>query len=316
MTIEIHLVDEKETPFSEDFCVTDNYIYLCGRNTNPTPFFTANLGSFWNDKYDQKQVIYLEGAVNDIGPLANISNNLYVANGEREFYKLLGAEIIKKITMEDLFESNPKICDVGTDGKFLYVHTFVLTEEKECEEGTSILDEDLNLTEILSQVFYNGYNANDKIFFEKELDGEKEDEEENFDVFSKGNYVETIKIPFDNMNKQTNVLGYDNYEYIFTPFTDGKELYILSSEGSVWHIGKKQTKIFQGYYEPTGSLTTHNSKYGFILVDNWLKIFSNGEMITEQEMPIHEKDVNMLGASGKFLYFLFDDKIQRYYMLD
>lgn len=309
-------------PFCEDLCVTENRIYLMLDGSGDK--LKAREGKrVWD-----KNLVMIEGRLPD-SPFDTVGDDLFFTNGNDYVGFINNSSIGYNTIDEIIMRDNPKakkihkkalaIYDSGTDGEYEYVVT--RREVLVLDKSFRIFNR-FKLNDLVSLI-----SGNPNLFIERE----------NFswDRYEHGIFVETVSLEknicdtlFERIEKAMQCIGEgispDEYDRMsqaaLLSFSDGKNLYLVTTGKQIWHVGRETTLIgvcnedFKYDSENLHNIFgRNNGGYGCLLNQNVARLFSNGFMVCEQELVIPQP-ICAIAMDKHRLYVLpkFENKLLRY----
>jgi hypothetical protein len=305
--VEVILVDEKEASDAKEIVATSDHIYLCRDIKNPC-LSIQDKCILWNDKWDKKTLLDIRGE--NVGSAIKLDDYLFFSKSDQGICRLKGLTNLVEKEMEELTNEYCQVFNIGTDGRFLYLDSDTPRTEKVIlinSEFEVMKTFESSVSQIFSgtEFFYRLSKDSSKNTFEKFRDGV-------LLTYFDFNVCDSMDGLFESCSRANGgedlarLIG--EKEYVIHPFTDGSELYTLTTKGDIWHISNKSELIYSSNnYAANKGANATNGKYGILFEDKKVLAFSKGSLVGEYDSPINSEDI---------VDVLLDQKIQRYRILD
>lgn len=309
--------DEVSVPIAEDIVLTPTSIYLdLSKENKKRHVSVATIGEVWN-----KKLYGIIGEQDNCGPYTVMNDSVFFPNGDNVICKVNNGLLLHQ-TLEEISRTSkariklPKdiktqeIYDIVNDGNFVYCELergTVLTLDKNLTLVDCQMQRELIEGELLSanssyfcatgQFSWNKY-INGKLFAKLKLKEGVCDSR-----------IEALAEAMSMLPGETNTR-----DCVLNSFTDGTELYCLTTKGHIWHITRDNSAslgTLAGNLDEGFDLT-QNGLEAMVLTEGSAESFSRGEKVGTNKIDISMQDIIKSAMDRDFLYILTNKKIKRY----
>jgi len=317
----ISYLDERTVPErTTDMVVAGVSLYLLFDSQDKISDKIQELGDIFG-----KHAYGITGESENYGPFATVGDAIFFPGDAGELFRVEGT-LMQRKTIDQIIRDvcikfklpriyKRDISDIGSDGNLVYVEL----------DGDKVLLLDYNLS-LAGYLHHKGIDyptdlvtGKSRIFLPK---GEL-----SWSIYSDGRLVgelELAKWAVDDREKmfraqiekksEAGTCGSNCGDLLFSTFTDGIELYGLTSTGNVWHVDARDSH-FIGRINidwETGLLFAHNGIEGIVITEGEIASFSKGQELGTDKLDIPLKDISKITMDRDYLYILIDNRIVRY----
>jgi len=331
--IETTFVEEIPIPQSLDMILVGDVLYLEADNCTDDTVSVHELPAVFG-----KKAYSIRGYSEELGPYTSIRDTLFFLYGDNMVGSITG-KTIRTTSLEDILATSPKqlkirnidelgIFNIANDGLYVYI---------ELDNGRFLkINQDLGFQEYTHQPRLNqSYSVvgNSQLFCSAG--------ETSWDIYSLGQHKG--KVTLQNANV---VDGVSNLEYMMQlretkqsggeawkleqpnfaimPFTDGTELYCVTSLGHCWHVTTSNAEYVTklegleqviGFFREVLFETAHNGNLAAVVLEPHVYLFSKGKLMGKDNLNVPINTVKGIAMDNQFLYVLTNNSIRKYVLL-